>query len=73
TKDGKEGKVIEVNILSRYIIIETIEKEDNERIKNRLKISLEEWQNDHKEIKHDHQNEENGTTIGTENRIGGEE
>jgi len=42
-KDGKEGKVIEVNILSRYIILETIETDENERIKNRVKITFEEW------------------------------
>ncbi len=44
TKEGKEGKVIEVNALSRYIIIETLEREDNENIRNRIKIPIEEWQ-----------------------------
>ena len=44
TKEGKEGKVVEVNILSRYIIIETIVKEDNEHIRNRVKIFIEDWQ-----------------------------
>jgi len=43
TKDGKEGTVIEVNILSRYIIVETIEIDENERIRNRIKITFEEW------------------------------
>ncbi len=44
TREGKEGKVIEVNILSRYILMETIEKEDNEHIRNRIKITIEDWQ-----------------------------
>ncbi len=43
TKEGKEGKVIEVNILSRYIVMETIEKEDNEHIRNRIKVRIEDW------------------------------
>ncbi len=49
TKEGKEGKVIEVNILSRYIVMETIEKEDNEHIRNRVKVKFEECYDNSKE------------------------
>lgn len=69
TKDGKEGKVIEVNVLNRYIIIETIEKEDNERIKNRIKISVEEWQDDHKEIDSKDEHEENRPPAWSDDRV----
>jgi len=48
TSEGKEGKVVEVNILSRYIVIETVENEDNEHIRNRIKVNIEEWQNNPK-------------------------
>lgn len=59
TKDGKEGKVIEVNILSRYIVIETIEKEDNEHIKNRVKLSIDDWQDNNKEQNRENNNGKN--------------
>lgn len=45
TTDNKEGKIIEVNILSRYMVLETIERDGNENIKNRIKISIDEWLN----------------------------
>lgn len=59
TKDGKEGRVIEVNILSRYMIIETIEKEDNENIKNRIKLPIDDWQKNHKQKSRDMHHAEN--------------
>ncbi|MDD3539066.1 MAG: stage 0 sporulation family protein [Atribacterota bacterium] len=67
TKGGKEGKVIEVNILSRYLVIETIEKEDNEHIKNRIKISLEEWQENHNQWNKEKINAKNKSTTGGNN------
>jgi cell fate regulator YaaT (PSP1 superfamily) len=71
TKDGKEGKVIEVNILSRYMVIETIEKEDNENIKNRIKLPIEEWQKNHNQIRRDNNHAEDKPTIRRDNRITG--
>ncbi|MBP8718524.1 MAG: stage 0 sporulation protein [Candidatus Atribacteria bacterium] len=62
TKGGKEGKVIEVNILSRYLVIETIEKEDNENIKNRIKISLQDWQDNHNQLNKGKNHAENKST-----------
>ena len=49
--EGKDGKVVEVNILSRYMIIETLEKEDNEHIKNRVKIPIDEWEKSYTQIR----------------------
>jgi cell fate regulator YaaT (PSP1 superfamily) len=62
TKEGKEGKVIEVNILSRYLVIETIEKEDNEHVKNRIKISLQDWQDNHNQLNKGKNHAENKST-----------
>jgi len=62
TKEGKEGKVIEVNILSRYLVIETVEKEDNENIKNRIKISLQDWQDNHNQLNKGKNHAENKST-----------
>lgn len=62
TKEGKEGKVIEVNILSRYLVIETIEKEENEHIKNRIKISLQDWQDNHNQLNKGKNHAENKST-----------
>ena len=71
TKGGKEGKVIEVNILSRYMVIETIEKEDNENIKNRIKLPIEEWQKDYNQIGREKHHAGKDTTAGRDNRITG--
>ncbi|MDD4363197.1 MAG: stage 0 sporulation family protein [Atribacterota bacterium] len=68
TKDGKEGKVIEVNILSRYVVIETIEKEDNERIKNRLKINIEDLYSKKGEVEILNKNVQNKSSAGRNNR-----
>ncbi|MFA6621665.1 MAG: stage 0 sporulation family protein [Candidatus Caldatribacteriota bacterium] len=67
TKDGKNGKVVEVNILSKYIVIETIEKEDNEHIRNRVKISVDDWQND-KEVSKGNNHAENKPSSQRNNR-----
>jgi cell fate regulator YaaT (PSP1 superfamily) len=64
TKEGKEGKVIEVNILTRYMIIETLEKEDNENIKNRIKVPIEEWQKNNNQISREVHYAENESTAG---------
>ncbi len=72
TKEGKEGKVIEVNILSRYIVIETIENEDNEHIRNRVKIPIEEWQNNHSEINREKDHAENRSSTRRKNQFPGE-
>lgn len=70
-KEGKEGKVIEVNILSRYILMETVEKEDNEHIRNRIKVSFEEWQERLSEINREKIHGENKPLSGRNNRITG--
>jgi cell fate regulator YaaT (PSP1 superfamily) len=72
TKDGKEGKVIEVNILSRYIVMETIEKDDNGHIKNRVKVSIEDWVNSNVEVNNRKNNARNNNSSGGNNRIPGE-
>lgn len=72
TKDGKEGKVIEVNILSRYIVMETIEKDDNGHIKNRVKVSIEDWVNNNVEVNNRKNNARNNNSSGGNNRIPGE-
>jgi len=72
TKDGKEGKVIEVNILSRYIVLETIEKDDNEHIKNRVKVPIEEWVSNNGEVNKKNNNARNNNSSGRNNRIPGE-
>jgi len=71
TKDGKEGKVIEVNILSRYIVIETVEKEDNEHIRNRVKVSIEDWLVNNKEVNRNNNHAENKSSARGNNRITG--
>lgn len=70
-KDGKEGKVIEVNILSRYIIVETIETDENERIRNRIKITFEEWLDIQKNENTRVKNEGNKSSPKRENRNSG--
>lgn len=60
--EGKEGKVVEVNVLSRYMIIETVEKEDNEHIKNRIKVSIDEWQKNYNQMRRGPQHAENKAT-----------
>lgn len=72
TKEGKEGKVIEVNILSRYIVMETIEKEDNEHVRNRVKVSIEEWQDNHGEGNRENNHAESKSSTGGNNRATGE-
>ena len=63
SNEGKDGKVVEVNVLSRYMIIETLEKEDNEHIKNRVKIPIDEWEKSYKQIRRrETQNAENKAT-----------
>ena len=69
TKDGKEGKVVEVNILSQYIVIETIEKEDNEHIRNRIKISINDWQSDRLADKENNHAENNASSRGKNRRF----
>lgn len=60
--EEKEGKVVEVNVLSRYMIIETLEKEDNESIKNRIKLSLEDWQKNNNRINRETHHAKNNST-----------
>jgi len=72
TKDGKEGKVIEVNILSRYIVIETIEKDDNGHIKNRVKVPIEDWVSNNGEVNKKNNNARNNNSSGRNNRIAGQ-
>ncbi len=62
TNDGKEGKVVEINVLSKYMVIETLEKEDNESIKNRIKLPVEEWQNSNKKINRETKHAKNNST-----------
>jgi len=71
TKDGKEGKVIEVNILSRYIVIETVEKEDNEHVRNRVKVSIEDWLDNNREVNKNNNYAENKSSARGNNRITG--
>jgi cell fate regulator YaaT (PSP1 superfamily) len=71
TKDGKEGKVIEVNILSRYIVMETVEKDDNGHIKNRIKVPIEDCANNNAEGNNQKSNDRNNNPFGRNNRISG--
>ena len=71
TKDGKEGKVIEVNILSRYVVIETVEKEDNEHVRNRVKVSIEDWLDNNREVNRNNNHAENKSSVRGNNRITG--
>jgi len=71
TKDGKEGKVIEVNILSRYIVIETVEKEDNEHVRNRVKVSIEDWLDNNREVNKNNNYAENKSSAKGNKRITG--
>jgi len=70
TKEGKVGKVVEVNILSQYIVIETIEKEDNEHIRNRIKISINDWDKDKVVNKENNYAENNSSSRGKNRKSG---
>ena len=72
TSEGKEGKVIEVNILSRYIVIETVEKEDNEHIRNRIKVDIDDWQDHQRNKKREQNHAENQASTRRNNRASGE-
>lgn len=67
TSDGKDGKVVEVNVLSRYMIIETVEKEDNVHIRNRIKVTIDEWQKNYDHIKRENNNVECKSATGGNN------
>ncbi|MFZ2330810.1 MAG: stage 0 sporulation family protein [Atribacterota bacterium] len=68
TREGKEGKVTEVNILSRYMVIETVEKDDNESIRNRIKLPIEEWQRNYNRMNRDVPDVENESSSRRDNR-----
>ena len=44
------------------MVIETLEKEDNESIKNRIKLPVEEWQNSNKKINRETKHAKNNST-----------
>ena len=71
TTEGKEGKVVEVNILSHYIVIETVEKDDNEHIRNRIKVDIEEWLSNQKDLARETNHAENRTSPRRNNRVSG--
>ncbi len=53
------------------MVIETIEKEDNENIRNRIKLPIEEWQKDFNQTGREKHHAKDEATAGRDNRITG--